>query len=346
MSSYALPTNSGQLIGLGNKMLGGLTSLGVTLGITQITPAEFAPILATFADQDNAFNAGRSTRQAASDLFQSNAATLTAWLGVVRTVLAGQFGQRWNTAWAQAGFINNTTQIPTKTEDRIALAGRVIAFFTANPSAEVPSMQVTAAQGTALQSATLTAQTALTAATMALSTLSQSWTDAYNALTDEMWSLIKILQATLNDDDPRWLAFGLQMPITSSTPGQPVNLTAHTDNTGALIVACDPVPLATRYRWRMLLVGIESDYVLAASSVDPIGTITGVLPGETAQIIVQAVNGSLQGVPSDPIVFTMPPAAAKATHAPEVPAKNGHANRNGHTIANGNSRPTAHTRVA
>ena len=42
----------------------------------------------------------------------------------------------------------------------------------------------------------------------------------------------------------------------------------------------------------------------------PIGSITGVISGARAQIIVQAVNVNLQGVASDPIVFTMPPAAS------------------------------------
>jgi hypothetical protein len=31
----------------------------------------------------------------------------------------------------------------------------------------------------------------------------------------------------------------------------------------------------------------------------------GVLPGQRAQIIVQAVNNSMQGVASDPIIFTV-----------------------------------------
>ncbi len=41
-------------------------------------------------------------------------------------------------------------------------------------------------------------------------------------------------------------------------------------------------------------------------------SISGLLPGETLQIIVQAVNGSLQGVASEPIQFTMPLARATA----------------------------------
>jgi hypothetical protein len=63
---------------------------------------------------------------------------------------------------------------------------------------------------------------------------------------------------------------------------------------------------ATRYRWRMLIVGVETDYRLVARSTEPIGIIVGVTPGQRAQIIVQAANQNLQGVPSDPIIFTVP----------------------------------------
>ena len=53
--------------------------------------------------------------------------------------------------------------------------------------------------------------------------------------------------------------------------------------------------LAGRYRWRMLIVGVQTDYQLAASTTEPMASIGGVAAGQTVQIIVQAVNGSLQG---------------------------------------------------
>ena len=217
--SYPLPTNAGQLLGLANKMEGGLTELGQKLGITQITAAGFQTYITAFENADNAFNAGRSARQADSDAYQSDLAAMDDWLTVTKNVLVARFGIRWSTAWAQAGFINNTTQIPAKIEDRIALAGRLVACFTANPSYEVPSMLVTAAQGATLQDAVQAAQLALTNAVRALAKLGQTWTDAYAALTNQMWLLIRILQALLNADDPHWLAFGLPMPATPSSPG-------------------------------------------------------------------------------------------------------------------------------
>ncbi len=70
MANNSLPTNSAQLIGLGVKMLAGLTSLGSTLKITQITPAEFQAELNAFVTGDGDFNAARSAKQAAYDAFK------------------------------------------------------------------------------------------------------------------------------------------------------------------------------------------------------------------------------------------------------------------------------------
>jgi hypothetical protein len=157
--------------------------------------------------------------------------------------------------------------------------------------------------------------------------------------------LINILHAVLAPNDPRWLAFGLNQPGVNTTPGKPDGVTAHVDVTGAIIVTCNAVPLATRYRWRMLLVGVQTEYVLAASSTQPMAMIRDVQPGQQVRIIVQAVNGESQGVPSDPIDFTMPgPRARTAAPAAETLAldlaavatngngTNGHAT-NGHVTA-------------
>ena len=146
---------------------------------------------------------------------------------------------------------------------------------------------------------------ALATADVALKTKGEVYDVAFIALTDTMRGLVKILTYALDREDPRWLAFGLQMPATDTTPGQPVNVTAQLDELGNILVQCELVPLATRYRWRMLLVGVETDYRLVARSTEPIGIITGVMPGQRAQIIAQAVNNNMQGVASDPIIFTV-----------------------------------------
>jgi hypothetical protein len=208
--------------------------------------------------------------------------------------------------WAQAGFISPSTAVPKRIQQRLGLALSLKSFFTANPTYEVPAMEVTAAQATALRIAAVAAQNTLKAAKVDLKNKKDVFDVAFIAMTDTMKALVKILGATLVREDPRWLAFGLQMPATNNTPGQPLNVTAGMDESGNIIPQCDPVALATRYRWRMLIVGVETDYSLVASTTQPFAVIPGILPGQRVQIIVQAVNNNMQGVASDPIVFNVP----------------------------------------
>lgn len=310
MASNSLPKNPSQVIGLGTKMHTGLVDLGQNLGITQITAAGFQAELTQYINTYGAFNAARSARQSASDVFKPAEAAVTEWLLLTRNILAGRFGNRWSTMWAQAGFVAPSTAVPRRIEERLGLALNLANFFTANPSYEVASMQVTAARATALRNAALTAQQAVADADIELKTALDVFDVASIALTDTMRALIKILTATLNAEDPRWLAFGLQMPATNTTPGKPVNVSAHLDTTGNIVGQCDAVALATRYRWRGRLLGLEENHRLLASSTQPVAVLPAILPGQTLEIIVQAVNENLQGVASDPIVFTKPLAAA------------------------------------
>lgn len=309
MANNSLPRSVAQVISMATKMHQGLITLGATLKITQITPLQFNAELQAVIVADGDFNAARSAKQTASDAFKPADIALAEWLQVTRNVLAARFGNRWSTMWAQAGFTDATTAVPARIADRFGLALSLANFFTANPSYEVASMNVTATQATTLRNAAVTAQQAFIDADVALKSKGDAWDSAFATLTETMRSLINILRATLESNDPRWLVFGLAMPSTNTTPGQPENVTVTLDETGALVVQCTAVPLAMRYRWRMLLVGIETEYRLVARSVDPIGTITGVLPGQTVQIIVQAVNGGSQGIASEPVRFTMPTVA-------------------------------------
>jgi hypothetical protein len=346
MNSNSLPQKPGDLIQLGGKMEDGIKTVGSSVPVVLVTAVQMHDDTDAFSKADNDFNAGRSAEQAASDSYQATLGSLYTWLLAVSNLLVTLFGTRWNTAWAQAGFVNHTTAIPPKIADRISLSLALVQFFTKNPNYEVPSLKLTAADGTAVRGAVLDTQDTLTKATMAQQTTGDRWTAAYDKLVATMTDLLKNLEAKLKSDDTRWLAFGLRIPATITTPGQPVNVSAHLDGTGAIILQCDAVPNATRYRGRMMILGVDTAYKLAASSTEPIMTISGVLPGQTVQLIVQAVNGNLQGVASDPIQFTVLIPAAKTVEAKAAPVSetaepgtNGNGHRNGQ--ANG-----VHSRAA
>lgn len=54
-----------------------------------------------------------------------------------------------------------------------------------------------------------------------------------------------------------------------------MNVTASVDGTGTINLQCDAVPLATRYRWRTLLVGVQT--------TAPMARIRDVLHEQTVQ---------------------------------------------------------------
>ena len=324
-------------------MVMGLSKVGPGVPVTMITQAEMQTNLDAFVTAEDGFNAARSATQAASDVYQTALEAVYVWLLAARSVLVPKLGQRWSTAWAQAGFINHSTAVPARVEDRLSLVLALFAFFRTNPSYEVPSLNVTSAEATKKRDAALAAQSLLADQEVLLKTAGETRGTAYEALVAGMRALISNLDRKLGPDDPRWLAFGLNQPGTNQTPGKPVNLAAHTDGSGVIIVTCDAVPLAMRYRWRMLLVGVQTEYVLAARSVDPMGMISDVMPGQRVRLIVQAVNGNLQGVASDPIEFTMPlapeaktPEAAAPAVEQAVSSPHGNGSANGH--ANGVAR--------
>jgi hypothetical protein len=114
---------------------------------------------------------------------------------------------------------------------------------------------------------------------------SDAWTLAYDPLRDSAVQLIKNLEGKLDNLDPRWLGFGLQMPGTITTPGKPTGLVVHMDENGNVIPQCDPEALATRYRWRGFIVGVETDYRLLASTTEPMASIPGARRRERSGLV-------------------------------------------------------------
>ncbi len=69
------------------------------------------------------------------------------------------------------------------------------------------------------------------------------------ALLTLMSDLVSNLNRKLAKDDPRWLAFGLEMPSTDTTPAAPTGLRA-TVMGNQVLLECDETVYATRYRFR------------------------------------------------------------------------------------------------
>ncbi len=115
-------------------MYNGVVAIGAAVGVTMVTAAQLLASKTAFKNAQTDFNTRRNALRNAYKVFTPAMADLTTWLGVVRTVLAGRLGQRWSAAWAEAGFINNTTSIPRDIEAQIALGVALGTYFTNHPT--------------------------------------------------------------------------------------------------------------------------------------------------------------------------------------------------------------------
>jgi hypothetical protein len=339
MGRNNIPAGAKQLSQLGGKMYTGIVQKGASVPVTMITAAQLQTDLTAFNAAETAFGNARKAVKNAYDVFTPAANDLIEWLNAVRPILISHFGYSWSADWAAAGFVGPSTAIPDKIEDRLGLAASLITFLTANPDFEVAATGVTASHGTAVRDAAVAAQLTVTNTEAALRTAGDTRKPARATLVADMRTLIKNLAAKLAKNDPRWLAFGLEMPATNTTPGKPSGLAAQLDvESGGLILTCDPEPLGRRFRFRIREAGSGLPYQLAASSPHPMALTKPVEAGTTVEIIVQAVNGSAQSVPSDSILFTVPAAAAPGAEvmAPEIVAAAAAApNGNGSAQTNG-----------
>ncbi len=342
MGSNAIARTRAQIANDAQKMWMGLVALGVTLGITQVPAAAFKTILEAFKTALGVYNTARGTRKAAATAVRNSQKALRDWLIVVRGILIGDFGNGWSQDWASAGFVQPSTAIPSRVADQIELAGKLGQFFTANPSMEVPDRDVTALQAGILVKAVEDAEDPLLVAEEALKAANTTLETTETTLVTKMGDVITILGVTLSRDDSRWERFGLNMPATPTTPAKPTGLHA-TPMDAQVLLECDAMPLATRYRFRRKVEGVDTKYKLVASSPTPMVTVDDVGAGLTSLYIVQAVNGPSQSVASDPITVVTPvtapaakPAISEAELAPLAAiAPNGTSNGNGRS--NGSS---------
>ncbi len=307
-----VPTSDRGLVALLMKNYNGMVKYGTAIPVTMLAAAQILAAKNALQAAASAYQAGRDDLKASYDLFHPGMDELSTWLVTTRAVLGRSLGETWSAAWAAAGFTNNSTAVPRDGMSRIALATSLETYFTNNPPEERADMDVTAEVAGTMAETMAGLQVEVMDAKEAVVAADAVRKPAEKAAAELISTLLANLHKKLPGDDPRWIAFGFPLPASQKTPAAPHNVSVTVDGTGAMIVECPLVRLATRYRCRLLIVGVDTQYRLVFSGVDPLAKITSVLPGVTVQIVMQAVNGGAQSVASEPVLFTVPLPLAKA----------------------------------
>ena len=210
MPQNTLPSGIHDLLGLATRMLAGRETHGPWLRLG--TAEEFGCALAAMRTAESAFATARTCRAEVGRRGAAADAALTAWLAKARLVLMLALGGEWSERWLASGFTHRGTNVPKRLGARIELARRVVEFLESHPEYAVPFANVTASGGRALHEEITTSAREMREAACEAGGLKRIRDAAEKHLRWKMRGTVGILSVVLDKSDPRWLAFGLNMP--------------------------------------------------------------------------------------------------------------------------------------
>jgi hypothetical protein len=298
MASNPLPDQIDQLLTLAEDMADGLAAHEVAIGIKQNLEADVRMARSVATSNESNYQAKRSVKTAktaAQTVADSNG---RAFIAASKRVLEHYLGRQWSAAWAEAGFVNNSTAIPKTIEERMNCLQMLETYFTAHPAHTNAGLGVTAAAAgalfTALSDARSEVHDAINDAAAAKATRDQT----VQALRIRMRGLIDELDQLLEDDDARWYAFGLNRPSDPQTPDVPEDLILAAGPAGTVIADWGNARRAERYRVFKQIVGTDADFVFNQTVTESDATLSSLPSGETLKVRVTAANDAGESAPS------------------------------------------------
>lgn len=282
MAANPIPDPLDLKFALAEEMADGLGLHQTDIGIGQNTEVRMrAELLAARAANTEYDNAGDGKRTAVNTQTTADSAGRGFILKSVG-VLKNYLGTTWSEVWEPAGFRSGSLAVPSVMAARQTLLADLRDYLAAHPAEEVAALEVTSARAATLFTALSDSRSTVNNAIANRAAKKALRTTAITALNRRMRGLIDELGQLLQDDDPRWPAFGLVSPAASEIPNAPDNVIAipGTDP-GDVITDWDDVPRATRYRVFKQVVGIDANFIPVATVFDSDATLTGLPTGAT-----------------------------------------------------------------
>jgi len=235
MAKNSIPRQLDQLFPMAKNLVEGLQAHGESAGVLHHTAPKMNADLTAARTAENLYQAARSKRLGMSPALAAARKEGKTFLTTAKNVLRPWLGQRWNTRWAETGFVSQSQSSPTKNDEKEEILKILAAYFTANPKHESAQHGVTAARATELYEAITAAAQAARFQDAEISRLKVDRDATVKQLKTRMRGLINELKDLLPALDSRWTAFGLNAPGASSRPA--ANQADDTDADTALELA-------------------------------------------------------------------------------------------------------------
>lgn len=305
MAGNPVPDLQDELLALCEDMADGCHNHEVAIGLNNNQEADVRADILALRNAEAAFGTAKDQRQIAMDALQEVDEAAREFLLAARGVLAQFLGNRWSTAWEPTGWPGQSTAVPSSQEKRLNLCASLKIYFTNVPAHAVPALGVTAALADAQFAAISNGRDVLGMKEQAQTTAKVARDAALRALRLRARNLIAELNQFLADDDPRWHAFGLNMPADPDTPEAVASLTLTANMAGKVVVAWPRARRATRYRVFTKILTVDPEFVNVETVHDLEVMLVGLPSGQTMQVYVVAANdaGEAPASPTEEIVI-------------------------------------------
>ncbi|MBK8039879.1 MAG: fibronectin type III domain-containing protein [Verrucomicrobiaceae bacterium] len=298
MASNPTPENADVLRALGDLIADGCHTHEATIGILQNTEATIRAAITTLSNAET--TAGFKKTELANAFAALDAADVagTTCINNCKLRLRQVLGERWNAGWEPTGFPDQSTGVPNTQDKRFTLLDALKNYFTAVPASENAGMGATAALCEAAWAALSNARQTVSACESAQTTAFDARAAATDSLRKRVRGLINELDTLIAVDDPRWEAFGLNIPANPSAPDPVGSVSAAPMGNGRVEVSYLYATRATRYKIETFITGVDTEWQSKASAKDLEVILKGFTAGQSVKVRVIATNDGGDASPS------------------------------------------------
>lgn len=308
MSSNRLPDPIDDLFTLGEDMADGCHNHEDAVGLKQNRETDVRADLSAAVTAQKDYKTALTAKTALSTAVTVADSNGKAFISAARSILAANLGDSWSQLWEATGFPDQSTAVPGSQGKRQALLLSLKNYFTDNTAMEVNTSKlvVTAARASALFTALSDARTAAANGNTDAGNKKNLRDAAEQQLRRRLSGLVSELGQLLDDNDPLWLAFGLNQPGATNLPDAADSLVLTAGPAGTVLADWSDAARATRYRVFKQVDGVDASPVNVATVTDSDATLTGLPSGKTVKIYIVSANDAGQAAPSETVSIVVP----------------------------------------
>lgn len=298
MNSNRLPDQIEPLFTLGEDMADGLNAHEAAVGIKQNTEAVLRTALDAAVAAQSAFKDAQTAKVALSTAVTVMDSNAKSFISSARRLLVTYLGEGYSQSWDATGFPNQSTGVPGTQGERQALLQSLAGYFTTHAAQENVPLAITAANASSLFGDLSDARAAAAEGNAVAGQKKILRDAAEKVLRTRMSGLVNELGQLLDDTDPLWLAFGLNLPGATNLPDVADSLVLTAGGAGVVLADWSDASRATRYRVFKQIVGVDAAFVAAATVTDSDYTFAGLPSGQTVKVQIISANDAGQAQPS------------------------------------------------